>query len=186
MTADALISPDARDANRALHAEDDGYGNGGARHLQAVAAYADALQAWSILDYGCGRGALRRALLRAGYAKRRLREYDPAIAKKAALPKPADLVVCTDVLEHVEPEYLPTVLAHLRQVGLYGGYLAIATRPSNKTLPDGRNAHLVVQPGSWWAKQLRQVGWRVLRLEHIRRKHWQPGDPDRAVLLWLR
>lgn len=34
--------------------------------------------------------------------------------------------------------------------------LKIALTPAQKTLPDGRNAHILLQPASWWREQLCQ------------------------------
>jgi hypothetical protein len=36
----------------------------------------------------------------------------------------------------------------------------IATRPAKKHLPDGRNAHLIVQDSDWWLGQL-EKRWTV-------------------------
>ena len=71
-------------------------------------------------------------------------------------------MICTDVLEHVEPEYLSAVLADLKRCVLKVGYFVIATGPSEKFYADGRNAHLTQQPAPWWIARLEaffQVGW---------------------------
>lgn len=177
-----VISDDYRALNRRLLRTNPGYGDGGGRHAARVAAFADKLAAYSILDYGCGRGQLRKALWTEGWGGT-IVEYDPAIPKKAELPtKRVDLVVCTDVLEHVEPELLDNVLADLRRLTKKGAYLSIATRPSNKTLPDGRNAHLLVQRPSWWMRQFHGYGWRVANVTVGYRKH---STEPRGMQLWL-
>ena len=81
-------------------------------------------------------------------------DYDPAIPGKDAPPGPADLVVCTDVLEHVEPEHLDAVLDDLQRLAKKSLFLLIATRPASKALPDGRNAHLTIEPPKWWIPKL--------------------------------
>lgn len=101
-----------------------------------------------ILDYGCGQRTLERDL---GWA---IRNYDPCIPGLDASPDPADVVVCTDVLEHIELECLDEVLDDLRRVTRKAGFFVIATRPAEKTLPDGRNAHLIQEPISWWMPRL--------------------------------
>jgi hypothetical protein len=63
-------------------------------------------------------------------------------------------VVCTDVLEHIEPELIDNVLDHLKDLTRKVAFLAIATRPARKNLADGRNAHLIIQPSSWWLAKL--------------------------------
>jgi hypothetical protein len=86
----------------------------------------------------------------------------PPFHRVAALPGFADLVVCTDVLEHVEPELLDTVLRHLRSLARKAVFVVIATRPSNKTLSDGRNAHLIVETAEWWIAHLIEAGFTVM------------------------
>ena len=67
------------------------------------------------------------------------------------------MVTCTDVLEHIEPKYIDNVLLHLFLLSDRIIFLNINTREANKTLPDGRNAHLIVQKGDWWIKKIKQV-----------------------------
>jgi hypothetical protein len=81
-------------------------------------------------------------------------EYDPAIPEKAESPRPADLVVCTDVLEHIEPDHLKAVLKDLKRCVKRMGYFVINTGPARKTLPDGRNTHLIQQDREWWRNTL--------------------------------
>lgn len=101
----------------------------------------------TILDYGCGKGVLREHL----YG---VTNYDPATFPER--PEPHDLVVCLDVLEHVEFAMLPSVLEDLRKLARKALFAVIATTPAMKTLPDGRNAHLIVENGDWWRDQLLQ------------------------------
>ena len=117
-----------------------------------------AFGAESLLDYGCGKATLGEALKARSSecSKLTLVNYDPAIEKFAQSPEPCDLVVCSDVLEHVEPECLNDVLADLRRLAKKAALLVISTRPSGKFLPDGRNAHLIIQPAAWWMPKLRK------------------------------
>lgn len=147
-----LISVDYRALNARLHRENQAYGAGGARHAPFVVQLAQAIDAHTVLDYGCGKSALAQALRPALSCS--IREYDPAIAERCEPPEPADLVVCTDVLEHVEPDKLPSVLADLRRCVRRVGYFVIHTGPSSKTLPDGRNCHLLQRPRQWWVQTL--------------------------------
>jgi hypothetical protein len=59
-------------------------------------------------------------------------------------------VVCTDVLEHIEPEHLAGVLEDLKRVIKLTGFFAIHTGQSCKTLADGRNTHLIQQDKEAW------------------------------------
>ena len=147
-----LISDEYLVLNRELHSRG-GYGVSGAKWADEVHGLADMMGAISVLDYGCGKGLLKRALIRHG-GKYAVREYDPAIAGKDARPAPADVVVCGDVLEHIEPDCLEAVLDDLRKLAVRAVFLVIATRPAVKTLADGRNAHLIVAPAWVWMQHL--------------------------------
>jgi uncharacterized Rossmann fold enzyme len=143
-----LISEEYRQMNAKLHAENLAYGVGGGKHAKTVKKLSETLKTTSVLDYGCGKGYLGKAL------PFPIWEYDPAIPAKADTPRPADIVVCADVLEHIEADKLDFVLDDLRRVTKKVGYFVIHTGPSMKKLPDGRNAHLLQHPKAWWEEQL--------------------------------
>ncbi len=145
-----LISETYRTLNRKLHERDD-YGAIGARHANEVVGLGRATKSDEILDYGCGKGTLRKALLKTEFI---VREYDPAVEGKDATPDPADMVVCTDVLEHIEPECLEDVLDDLERVTRKVAFLTVSTVPAEKTLEDGRNAHLIIKDHKWWLPRL--------------------------------
>jgi 2-polyprenyl-3-methyl-5-hydroxy-6-metoxy-1,4-benzoquinol methylase len=148
-----LISDEYRRLNYELHQKGN-YGISGAKYAADILRLTDAHGFRSILDYGCGKGLLKKAL--DGHCSAPIVEYDPAFPEKADLPKPADLVVCGDVLEHVEPECLEAVLDHIRDLAKRAVFLVIATRHASKHLSDGRNAHLIVEPASWWMPKLQR------------------------------
>ena len=102
----------------------------------------------SILDYGCGKGYV------AIHLDVPVMEYDPGIPGKDQSPEPAALVVCLDVLEHIEPEYLEVVLKDLQRVVLKRGIFSISHNLATAILPDGRNAHLIIKDSDWWLKKL--------------------------------
>lgn len=173
-----LISDYMLAQNQALHDAPEGFGGSGHRHLHRVVEFARMLRAKSILDYGCGEGTLKWGKRTPSALRALMREYDPAVRGKEELPEPADLVVSTDVFEHVEPDCLDAVVAHIAQLSRKGCYLVIATRPANKLLPDGRNAHLIVQPPGWWAKVLFDglAAFRSLRFENVCKKDGRPHE----------
>ncbi len=142
------ISAEYRELNRKLHESNPAYGVGGEKHADTVLDLAKTLKTTDILDYGCGKSRLARAL------PFHIQEYDPAIPGKEESPKPATFVVTTDVLEHIEEDRLPFVLDDLRRVTKTMGFHVIHTGPSGKNLADGRNAHLVQKPHAWWTAQL--------------------------------
>lgn len=154
------ISASYVDQQKALHARPQGYGGKGYEWAPAVVELVKQVGASSVLDYGCGQGSLVTAL-RSRLFGVRLSEYDPAIDGKDGLPTFADLVVSCDVLEHIEPDKLDAVLAHLKQLARKAVFVVIALRPSNKTLPDGRNAHLILESSEWWEAKLTAAGFGI-------------------------
>lgn len=143
-----LITEAYKEQNKALHARGD-YGVSGHKWADEVRSLAGAFQARTILDYGCGRQTLGKAI-----TERVVLPYDPCIPGLDGRPDPADLVVCGDVLEHVEPELIDNVLDDLQTLAKKAVFLVIATRPAKKILPDGRNAHLIQQPPAWWLPKI--------------------------------
>lgn len=120
----------------------------------------DTIEAWvrstgvnRVLDYGAGAGFVKNKLPRR-IPGLEVISYEPGIPAQAALPDPAPLVLCIDVLEHVEPEYVEDVLDDLKRVVERYAFFNVATHPARRILPDGRNAHLTVQPMSWWAEKI--------------------------------
>lgn len=151
-----LISETYKSLNSRLHSARVDYGTSGSKWAGMVGKLAASLETTSVLDYGCGKGTLAKALPHI-----RVREYDPCIEGKDSAPEPACLVACTDVLEHIEPDCLMAVLDDLKRVTQRKGFFIIATRPAKKFLEDGRNAHLIQQDISWWLPLL----WERFQLE---------------------
>jgi hypothetical protein len=124
-----------------MHAKNKAFGSGSRKKKDRIVSlgYTD------ILDYGCGKGTLRID---------GIKQYDPGLPKFDIPPLSADLVVCTDVLEHIEPEFLDNVLAHIESLMLKAGYFTIGILKARKNLPDGRNAHLIIEPAEWWIDKI--------------------------------
>jgi hypothetical protein len=156
MGLDNVATPEYRAVLAAMHSREK-WGGKGHRHLDAVLELitrANQLKGGlrekvTVLDYGCGRGSLANAL-----KPHRCQQYDPGVPGRDVLPKPSDVVVCTDVLEHIEPEKLDAVLDHILRLTGYFAHLVISTRPANAVLPDGRNAHLIVETPDWWLEKI--------------------------------
>jgi hypothetical protein len=165
-----LVSPNYQATLLEMHRRQR-WGADGAKHADAVRALADRVKAETILDYGCGRGELEKAL-----APQRVSGYDPGIPGREGMPKPCDLVVCTDVLEHVEQDRLDNVLEHLKNLAGKALYCVIALRPANAVLPDGRNAHILLRSAEYWAEKLRALGFAEVAIE---------GRPDREMRVTL-
>ena len=65
-----------------------------------------------------------------------------------------EFLLCTDVLEHIEPDRIDNVLQYI-QFPTKKVYLMIDTVP-RKFLPDGRNAHLILEQPEWWDIKIKE------------------------------
>ena len=88
------------------------------------------------------------------FVKYNVTEYDPGIESKNKTPEPQEYVVCVDVLEHIEPEFIDNVLDDLKRVIINKGFFTISCREALMILSDGRNAHLIQKPREWWKEKL--------------------------------
>ena len=147
----AVITEAYRALNAQQHHDRQEWGLQSIKYWKAVKEVCDRNGFASLLDYGCGKRSLERALTPFGI---KVTNYDPAFPELAASPEPHDFVVCTDVLEHVEPECLDAVIADLVRVTKQIGFFVVATRPSLKNLPDGTNPHRIVENRDWWLSKL--------------------------------
>lgn len=143
-----LISKEYLSMQRLMHQNKKNYGVSGKYHAGEVREFMKPGE--SILDYGCGQRTLEAAL---GF---KINNYDPCIPGLDAPPEPADFVVCTDVLEHIEPECVDAVLDDIRRLTKRIALLSIHLTPALKHLPDGRNAHLIIEDEYWWEKKIKE------------------------------
>jgi hypothetical protein len=111
------------------------------------------LKVTSLSDYGAGKQNLIKTLNEQHGVTIDYRPYDPAFPEYGP-PREGELVCCIDVLEHIEPELLDNVLDDLQSITKKFGLYSIHTGPAQKVLADGRNAHLIQQPSSWWLPKL--------------------------------
>lgn len=176
MTLDELASPYYRDQLATMHrASHWGYSSG--KFAQELVHLARKVGGRTVLDYGCGRSNLAKVVERKPYLgdlELEFRRYDPGIPGLDTLPEPADVVLCVDVLEHVEPDRVQAVIDHLHSVTQIAALIAIATRPAEKRLPDGRNAHLTIDHHVWWRDQLAKRDWQlsIRSADMIETKFW--------------
>lgn len=146
-------------------------GNGCLKHARAIVALSDAIGANNAIDYGAGKGlqygktftneagnevTLEAAL---GYT---VTKFDPAVPQFETPPAaPADLVWCTDVLEHIPEEDIPFIVGELSRLAIKGVFVTIGTYPAKKRLPNGENAHVCIKPEEWWAEQFKPLADRM-------------------------
>lgn len=159
----ARFTPEYLEQQRMMHASIPGqYGimgaNSAPRVFMAAAQVSRKLGYCKVLDYGCGGGGLKKAM-EAHFPSLPnvwVSEYDPAVPGFDSEPSPAEVVFCGDVMEHVEPECVDAVLAHIHSLTKSVAIFVIDLNLAAKTLPDGRNAHLTIRGRDWWLSYLRK------------------------------
>jgi hypothetical protein len=128
------------------------YGSSSMLHFDVISKYILDSDIRSILDYGCGRSELACYFWADG--KRKIERYDPAIPNFSIMPDGTfDLVLCNDVLEHIEMQDVDRVIQEIQAKGKKAIF-TISTKPARAKLPDGRNAHVTLLTESEWMKWL--------------------------------
>ena len=155
-----LISDSYKEQIRLLHELQPGWGETSQLQIAKQIQFAILIGTKDILDYGCGKGRL------AQYSPWPTKEYDPGIPGKENGNIPAEFVVCHDVLEHIEYDCLESVLRDLHRCTLKCAYVTIGLSPAEAILPDGRNAHLIIEPMEWWKEQIKKYFYVISRI-HI-------------------
>ncbi len=108
----------------------------------------------SILDYGAGKGTLISRLTKELPMDIKLLGYDPAIHKFDKKPREkVDLLLCLDVLEHIDISVIDEVINDIHSLCTYLSYIVIDLQPAVKVLPDGRNTHILLAPPEWWVSK---------------------------------
>ena len=158
-----LITDYYRELNREMHNHDKGngdntYGISGRKYAGDIAVLAGQLIKkygdLTLLDYGCGKRTLESAL--PPISGLTVKNYDPCIEGLDSIPEPSDVVACTDVLEHIEPECLENVLDDLKRVTKKLAYVVISTRKARKSYSDGQNTHKIIESHEWWSPKLKK------------------------------
>ncbi len=105
----------------------------------------------TLLDYGCGRGDQYSAYHLDKLWNCYVTCYDPAVASFSARPKKKfDVVICCDVLEHIEESDVMDALCDIASLAKNAVFASISIVPSKNSLPDGRNVHVCVKSKAWW------------------------------------
>ena len=150
-----LLDKDYKDQLEYLH-QAGKFGNGHTSY-PLVKDFIEKYQPTSVLDFGCGHGGLI-ATIKELHPEIEVTGYDPGNPNFQHLPKhPMDTIVSTDAIEHIEPKYLDTTLRIINEKMQRCGFFRIACYPAKKQLPDGRNAHLIVQLPEWWRNKIQSI-----------------------------
>jgi len=137
------------------------------------------------LDYGAGRGSVAQAFPDISWT-----EYDPGILEKSIRPNGRfDLVTCTDVMEHVEIEYVDAVIADLAEYTGKVLFMDIACFPTNSVFAsgpyEGEDVHITVREPQWWIDKFDEAG--LLKHEtQVITKRTKGGYRERVQLIYER
>ena len=85
--------------------------------------------------------------------------YDPGYKEYSNLDenKTYDIVICIDVLEHIPVEDIDYVLNRLSNFSEKYIFLNVGCYSAAALLPNGKNAHINIQPPEWWYEQILKI-----------------------------
>ena len=111
-----------------------------------------------VLDYGSSSGHTTSKIRKEFYLPGHVYfwNYDPAVDQFATEPGLNHFVICSDVMEHVEPECTWAVLDHLKEVTQCIIFFSISLVPARKVLSDGRNAHINLRDPEFWLREIKK------------------------------
>lgn len=147
-----IISPEYLDEQKNLHNNPD-YGVASLVFAPIVAKICRENNIKNISDYGAGKKRLLEGLKKEGINEIVYFPYDPVFPEYGEAKK-ADLLCCIDVLEHIEPKYVENTIRKLAELTVKVGFYSIHMGPATKILSNGKNAHLIQKPTSWWLLKL--------------------------------
>lgn len=108
----------------------------------------------TFLDFGCGQSTLSDVLAQDLGIKNY--KYEPSIKELSTIPVDSvDLVINTDVLEHIPEDILDNVLEEIKSHS-ETVFFNIHNGLAFEVLSNGENAHCTVYPPEWWKKKLEE------------------------------
>jgi hypothetical protein len=128
-------------------------------HVEQIARVVTEHECRSMLDYGSGAGdgylPPHLAHERIGLPRDVIRLYDPSFPQHGAPPLGTfDLVVCSDVLEHIPEKQVPAFVANLFSYADKVVWASVCCRPAKKSFSGTSiNLHATVMPFGWWQAQ---------------------------------
>ena len=159
---------------RRLHATDHSYGQSWSNHIEYVEVLSLFLGIRSVLDFGCGKNSLVDRL-KASSTVDKCAKYDPAISDHAKFPNDNfDMVVSTDVFEHIPINLIPGELLKIKEIANYAliiPHLGLA----EAILENGENAHCTVLSTHEWLTCFQSIWPNVIQLSH--------HSPDHSIYL---
>ena len=132
----------------------------------------------SILDYGCGKGYPYKEQYKNLNHKGKIPNfdkplhlwwgiedlflYDPGVPEHNKLPtKKHDMVICTDVLEHIPEEDLDWIIREICSLCNSTIFFNVSCVPAVKTFTSGKykgeNVHVSIFDHAWWVSKIKDV-----------------------------
>jgi len=126
----------------------------------------------TLLDYGCGKAIpYSKKECKSIGLKKPVQElckldsfdlYDPAYPKYNKLSKKKyDIVVCTDVMEHIAEQDIDYVLKDILSHSKKAVFLNISCQPALKHFKEGKfkgqNVHVSIFHGTWWSDKVKNI-----------------------------
>ena len=140
----------------------------------------------TLFDYGCGKGLPYTKDFKLTDADNKCKDfdkpvqdmwnikefflYDPAYSEHDKLPnKKYDIVLCTDVLEHIPESDLDWVIREVLRFSNKVAFINVCSQEARKTFltgkHKGRNVHVSVFSNDWWINKF-SIIWRDFK--HIK------------------
>ena len=143
----------------------------------------------NILDYGCGKAKFHSILFNNKKVPGSpmgidITPYDPAVPEFANKPtEQYDLVLCVDVMEHVQEDKVEEVL---KDIFTFSNrvFLTITCYAATQTLVNGKNAHYTIKEPDWWKEKLKPYDGSYISIfqtkpdrggKTINKEEWMPN-----------
>lgn len=133
-------------------------------HVSSIKRLMKGRDCKTMLDFGCGRGDAYRSPHKLhhqlGLPRPAVTLYDPAFRPSSALPTGTfDLVICSDVLEHIPEAEITEFVMRLFAYSRKAVWASVCCRPAKKVFPGtDTNLHVTVKPYSWWYEEFMAAG----------------------------
>jgi len=126
------------------------------QHSQSIKKIIEDTHSSTILDFGSGKGQQYTVDKLNLFWNAKVHCYDPYVKEYENLPNENfDGVICTDVLEHIEEDYIDSIFKEIKLRANKFIFLGICTRLAKKKFSDGTNVHLTVRSIDWWKNKLK-------------------------------
>ena len=139
----------------------------------------------SLLDYGCGKGAMISKILE-DYPNIHVKGYDPCVSKFSDLPNEEfDILISTNTLENVENIHIDDVLKHIESLFTQKGLFVISI--FNQSFYDNNPEateenfyfHTIEKTTDWWKDKISSF---MIDCQ-INASEYDYGHPDKIAAL---